>query len=71
MALDNFTAAVADLQAAANALITKSAADASAVAAAETALANVDSTATAAIQPIIDSLKAAVPAPQPQPDLTA
>lgn len=59
MALDNFTAATAALQSAANALIAKSSSDASALTAAQAELANVDSQATAAIQPITDALHAA------------
>lgn len=63
MSLDNFNAAVAGLQSAADALIAKSSNDASALASAKTELAGVDQQAASAIQPITDALKAAVPPP--------
>jgi hypothetical protein len=62
MALDNFNnVAVPALKAAADALIAKAAADGSALAQAQSDLANADAAATAAIQPITDSLTTAVP----------
>ena len=64
MALEKFTAAVADLKTAADALIAKSGSDASAAASAQSELANVDVNAAAAIQPITDSINAVLnPAP--------
>jgi hypothetical protein len=62
MALENFTAAVVTLEAAADRLIAKAAADASAHTQAAADLAAVDTTATAAIQPVIDKLTTAAPA---------
>jgi multidrug resistance efflux pump len=59
MALDNFNAAVANLETAADNLIAKASADAAALAQAQSDLANADAAATAAIQPVIDKLNAA------------
>lgn len=62
MALENFTAAAAALDASAARLIAKAAADAAALAQAQTDLANVDASATATLQPIADKINAAAPA---------
>ncbi len=67
MALDNFTAAAAVLDAAADRLIAKNASDEAALAQALGDVANVDQTATATIQPIIDKITAVVPVPEPAP----
>ena len=65
MALDNFNNAVTALNAAADTLVQKSAADEAALAQAQTDLANLDATATAAIQPVVDRLTAAASPPPP------
>lgn len=65
MALDKFTAAAAELTDAANRVIAKAASNEAAATQAQNDLANADDTATAAIQPVIDALNAAAPAPAP------
>lgn len=65
MAFEKFTAAAAELTDAANRVIAKAESDASSATAATADLANADNTAAAAIQPVIDALNAAAPAPAP------
>lgn len=62
MALENFTAAAAELNSLATDLIAKCGGHEATIAQLQSDLANADQTATAAIQPTIDALKAADPA---------
>jgi hypothetical protein len=63
MALDKFTAAAAELNTAADALIAKAASDATNATQAQSDLAAADDTATAAIQPITDKINTALNPP--------
>lgn len=65
MTLDKFNAAVASLNAAADALIAKASSDASALAQAQSDLEAADSTASAAVQSVTGKINAAVPGVPP------
>jgi hypothetical protein len=74
MALENFNAKVAELNEAAQRVIGQLQASEQSSAHATSDLANADQTATAAIQPIVDALNAAippVPADAPQSEVSA
>jgi hypothetical protein len=67
MALENFTIAAAALADAADRLIAHCEGHAAELAQAQSDLANADATATAAIQPVVDRINAALPATATQP----